>query len=451
MIELWDHQTKAIDFASNKNWRAMFAMEMGCGKTIAALQSIKRHAGVVYLIVCPNTIKNVWHGEIEKHFSDDIECCILKNSTMKKRVDELNKFLSNRVSCLKKKVVVTNYESISHSAKLFDVLKKQKWSGIICDESHRIANHQSKISKRLCSMDSSMRLCLSGTPIPGDPLKIFGQFKFIDESIFNCSFTKFRARYAVLKRIPSVPVPIVAGFKRMDELRSIFGQNAFHCKTSDVIDLPKSRHQIIEYEPSGHVVKLFNDMRNEMFAQHRNGVLTASNALVRLLLMQQLTNGYFGDEFVCDSRMKALAELFELIPPEEPIVVFARFKSDLISIESACRMAGRKYNEVSGKEKHLAEDGSMLDSTNVLGVQLQAGSEGISLVKSRFGIFYSKDFSFATYAQACARLVRPKQTRPVIFYHLTAKMPRSFDCYLNGVIQNKQINVNEILEEVVSK
>jgi SNF2 family DNA or RNA helicase len=52
---------------------------------------------------------------------------------------------------------------------------------------------------------------------------------------------------------------------------------------------------------------------------------------------------------------------------------------------------------------------------------MQAGSEGISLVRARYAVYYSTGFSLGLYLQSRARLHRPGQTRPVVYYHLVVR------------------------------
>ena len=57
----------------------------------------------------------------------------------------------------------------------------------------------------------------------------------------------------------------------------------------------------------------------------------------------------------------------------------------------------------------------------VIGVQIQAGAEGVDMTKSSHAIYFSIPHSLAMYNQSKARLYRPGQTRPVSFCHLIAK------------------------------
>jgi len=53
--------------------------------------------------------------------------------------------------------------------------------------------------------------------------------------------------------------------------------------------------------------------------------------------------------------------------------------------------------------------------------QVAAGSVGIDLTRARVAVWYSLSYNLAEYVQSRARVLRPGQTRAVVFAHVTAK------------------------------
>ena len=74
--------------------------------------------------------------------------------------------------------------------------------------------------------------------------------------------------------------------------------------------------------------------------------------------------------------------------------------------------------ELSGRENNL--EAWQQGGADILGVQIQAGGVGISLVRARYCIYYSVGFSLGDYEQSLARVHRPGQNQSVIYYHLVA-------------------------------
>ena len=107
--------------------------------------------------------------------------------------------------------------------------------------------------------------------------------------------------------------------------------------------------------------------------------MTAANALVKLLRLQQVANGIVktddGEEHrVDDAKKRLLADTLEDIGGDEPVVVFCRFHPDLDAVHEACESHGYTSLELSGRRDEVRrwQDGE----AQVLAVQIQAGGGG---------------------------------------------------------------------------
>ena len=65
----YPHQTTALNLLKDNDAYALF-MEMGTGKTLVAIQDADRMLTSCYInitvVICPNTVKDVWIQEINK-------------------------------------------------------------------------------------------------------------------------------------------------------------------------------------------------------------------------------------------------------------------------------------------------------------------------------------------------------------------------------------------------
>ena len=104
----------------------------------------------------------------------------------------------------------------------------------------------------------------------------------------------------------------------------------------------------------------------------------------------------------------------------EPVVVFARFRHEIEEVWAACDTADRPCYELSGRSNNLEawRRQCRSDRLPVLAVQIQSGSEGISLTEASLAVYWSTTYSRLTYDQSRARLQRPGQTKQVRFMHL---------------------------------
>jgi SNF2 family DNA or RNA helicase len=416
----WPWQLQAYHFAKPQP-ATMLAMKMGRGKTKVAIDLIWNRNHRRTLVICPNKVQDVWAFELQKYAAmDDYLVHSNGKGTTVKRAQAIAQFLLDAERLGKRAVVVINYEAAWHEA-LAKVIAAAKFDFIILDESHRIKTPSGRASQFFSKIGDKTpyKLCLTGTPMPHSPLDIFGQYRFLDKGIFGTSFVSFRARYAVMGGYGGYEVK---GYQREAELRDRFERIAFQCEADIGLADPIHIIRHITLEPKTQAV--YNQMHRTFTAHVKDGTVTAANALSRLLRLQQITSGYLPVEEgqatqIGTEKRDELADILQDLDEREPVAVFCRFRHDLDQVKAAVEASGRKYAELSGRANELKawQDGE----ADVLGVQIQAGKEGVSMVRARYCIYYSIGYSLGDYEQSLARLQRPGQTSQVTYIHLVAR------------------------------
>ena len=448
----WLHQLQAYHFAQQLP-SAMLALDMGTGKSRIAVDLItnastkKTDAGEPFrvLVICPKSVIGVWPRELGLHAGLPWTTCAPLKGTVAKRTEEAKVAYD---SPNERVAIIVNYEA-ARAAAFQTWSTKVDWDYVIFDESHRIKDGQSKTS-RYCSKltrKSDRRLMLTGTPLPNGPLDIFGQYRTLDPDIFGRSFTAFRARYALMGGYGGYEV---LGYQNEDEFNKKLYSIAFRVSSDDVLDLP-GEHDVTRtcvLEPKAQ--KIYDALEDEMIAQINDGVVTAANALVKLLRLQQVTGGALHDDdknltYVSTAKAELLADIATDLPADEPIVVFCQFVHDLDVVKGVAEKLKRSYGEVSGRRNDMGADAKMPAGIDIMAVQVASGSEGIDLTRSHVAIFYSLGFSLAQYLQARRRLSRPGQTRKVLFLHLEAE--KTIDGAIYAALDDKQ----EVVDYVLTK
>jgi SNF2 family DNA or RNA helicase len=193
--------------------------------------------------------------------------------------------------------------------------------------------------------------------------------------------------------------------------------------------------------------RLYSEMADEFIADLAGGHITASNALSRLLRLQQITSGYGrledGTNVEVDtSKQKVLEDILTDIG-NEPVVVFTRFIHDLDVVHRTAAKVGVPSYEVSGRRKDLPEW-----TSGVLAVQIQAGGLGLDLTMARYAVYYSLGFSLGDYSQSMARLHRPGQSRPVEYIHILAS--GTVDETVMDALARREAVIDHILKEAKS-
>lgn len=428
----WTHQLVAYHFAHPLE-AALLAMDMGTGKSKVAIDLAVNWGCKMILILCPKSVLNVWAREFKLHGPDDWRVLVLNKGTVAIKQQIAGRFLNE---CgdgkLAPAVIVLNYESARMQPFASWALgvnwTKFLWDLVILDESQRIKTHNVKISK-FCAklaLRAKRRLCLTGTPLAHSPLDVFAQYRFLDRGLFGTSYWHFKNRYAINAN-PAIPQQIT-GYKNQEELKKRVALIAYRCEAKDVLDLPEVQHHDLTFTLGDKGSKAYTELENELITEITGGrITTASNALVRLLRLQQLTSGYLvEDETKVETQIDTgkatlLLDFLEALGPREPVVVFCRFRHDLRRVAEVTKSLKRRYGELSGKQNNLTADATMPADIDVLGVQIQSGGVGIDLTRARYAVYYSLGYSLSDFVQSLARLHRPGQTRPVNYYHLIAE------------------------------
>ncbi len=296
------------------------------------------------------------------------------------------------------------------------------------------------------------RLGLSGTPLPHSPLDAYGVFRFLDPGIYGTSYGRFRSRYAIMGGGGTLAGKIVIGYQNQGEFREKFHSITYQARTADLIDLPETQHITIPLTMSPSAMRTYVQMHHDFIADVGSGKVTAANAAVKIMRLQQITSGFLphvdddGESTVAElhgSKDDALRGLLEDLPSHEPVVVFARFKHDLAAIHKTAESANRKSLELSGRINQLEE--WQKGHSTVLAVQQQAGAEGIDLTRAAYCVYFSVCHSLGLYEQSLARLHRPGQTRRTVYYHLQIK--GTVDVQIYRALAEKKSVIDAILDD----
>ena len=448
----WRHQIEAFQFAMERLLRgggaALLALEMGVGKTLVALMVLAAMAARRILICCPLRVVPVWEQQIERHLDLPVIVVTLDDSAgsvaNKKKLAEEKLRLAEATE--RPLAVIINYDSVWR-APFAEWAEQQQWDLIIADESHRLKAPGGKASlafKRLRSRTRA-RLALTGTPMSHSPLDVYAQFRFLDPSIFGPSFAAFRQKYAVMGGFQRKQV---TGFQNLEELEALMRTITYRV-SKDVLDLPPQTHVTYHCDLSSEAQRIYRDLEEDFVAEVLDGRITAANAMVKLLRLQQVAGGWVKTDDgryhrVDSAKQNLLADTLEDIGPNEPVVVFCRFHADLDAVHEAAKAAGFASLELSGRRDELKRWQS--GEAQVLAVQISAGGVGVDLTRARYSIYYSLSFSLGEYDQALSRVHRPGQTRPVEHIHLVAR--NTVDTKIMRALEKRAEVVAAILAEI---
>ena len=448
----WRHQIEAFQFAMERLIRgagaAMLALEMGTGKTLVSLMLLSGTGAKRTLIACPLRVVPVWQAQIDRHL--DLPMVILALDDSAGSVAGKQKLAEEKLRLAEATgqpfVLIINYDSVWRDP-FGPWAEKQAWDLVIADESHKLKKPGGKASlyfKRL-RPPARHRLALTGTPMPHSPLDIYAQFRFLDIAPFGPSFNAFRQKFAVMGGFQNKQV---TGFKNLDELEALMRTITFRV-SKDILDLPPETHVTYHCVLSPEAQRIYRDLEEDFIAEVKDGTVTAANAMVKLLRLQQVAGGWAKTDDgqlhrVDSAKQNLLKDTLEDIGSSEPVVVFCRFHADMDAVHEVCRELDYQSLELSGRQDDLKrwQEGE----GQILAVQIGSGGVGVDLTRARYSLYYSLSFSLGEYDQALSRIHRPGQTRPVEHIHLVVR--NTVDEKILRALEKRAEVIQAILAEI---
>lgn len=427
---------------------SLLALDMGCGKSAVAAHIIANHPKHLkrVLIVSPFSVMDVWPFQLETHTDNSgMLVRVLNDKTMNNKIIAALKTMDLAEARKKQAVLVINYES-SWRPEFARLVYENDFHLIVADEVHRIKSVSGKASKffEKASHVCSRHLGLTGTPLPHSPMDAFGSFRFIDPGVYGVSYMRFRAKYAIMGGFNNKQV---VSYQNEDEFNKRFYSVSYRVLSEEVQDLPEKISVVRTAALDGKEQDLYESMDRDFCALVMDEVITADNALVKLLRLQEITSGFLDQMPIGTTKRRLLYDVLEDIPPDEPVVVFGLFKRDLQVIREVAEEHHRSYAELSGNAHEL--DVWQRGEANVLGVQIRSGREGVDFTRSKYCIYYSKNFSLGDFLQSQKRIHRPGQKRNCTYIHLVIK--NSVDEKILKALENKEEVIESILKQIKQK
>jgi SNF2 family DNA or RNA helicase len=442
----WLHQRRGYWFAREQEAPAL-VMGMGTGKSLVTVKLLEAWDVQLAVVLCPSKVRKVWPREFAKWGDRD---WIVDNGRFRKRDGRWKKdssvSLKQRVARMQENIekgraegrpvaIVVNYEAAWQGA-MREFLLSLQIDALTYDEIHKVKAPGGKWSRFVAELRkrAKRRIGATGTLIPHSEPDVYGEYRALDPGYFGTNFGQFQRRFFEMGGYEDHEVLGFLSDAAQQEFNETWQRNAYICD-EDVLDLPGAIDTPpVTIELGTEARKAYAELDDDFITWVTGGgsddePVTAANALVKILRLQQVTSGYLpiGEEgelvSLGDEKKRLLREELEDIPTGEPVVVYARFVEDLQRIQEVSEELGRRYAEISGRRDDglvedpddPSQDATMNPNCDLLGCQLRAAAEGIDLTRSAIGIFYSLELDLGLYLQIRKRQDRPGQTRLVRF------------------------------------
>lgn len=318
--DAWMHQRQAFYFARELT-SPLLQMGMGTGKSRVAVDLADDWQAMTVLVLCPRRVVGVWPREVAKHSARRDEWIIaarvprkrgdgyLASPSGQQRLELFDDAISRGRLLGRPVMLVVNYEAAWREP-LATFLLELHPDLVILDEIHRVKAAGGQASRYCARLRdrAKRRLGLSGTLMPHTALDVYGPCRFAEPALFGLNAAAFRAEYGEPKTLANgLPVtdgqgrPVMGGVRpeKRPQLAERLAWITVEADSDEVLDLPDllTDERAVELGPD--TAKAYEQLEVELAADIAGGVVTADNALTKLLRLTQATSGFLPVEQRC--------------------------------------------------------------------------------------------------------------------------------------------------------
>jgi hypothetical protein len=380
---LYDYQENYI---TNLPKRAIMDVELGLGKTIMALEYIKRHAdpNIPLLIVAPaaKTRSGDWKREIDAVWGDD-------------KRPEIRIISRERLAVMKIYSKPLWWQFVpKFGGHQYNVLWDEVQLGAR-NPSNSIFQKMKYITE-----GSDIFLGLSGTPLPN------GWRDFIGYSLlfkFTPNITTFKARYFNIVRYKGFPE--IVGYYHEDEMSEQWKRISRHMTRVEAgASLPDRQIIPVDFTPSYNELKEYRRIKTERTTLEGK-LLDTSSAL-----------WHATRQSLIPLKLDYLRSI--LANTTENVVIFYNYNTERDAILGLLKGFSEKtLYECNGLVKSLPSKPEWFGVHNsVTLVQYKSGARAIELTYATITVFFGLTYSYEEYKQSLGRTYRNGQEQKTVVY-----------------------------------
>lgn len=424
------YQEEAFNAVKDLEYAAIFH-EQGLGKTkIAidlALYWIDQTDIDTVLIVAKKQLVRNWQIEFSNH------------TYMKPSIISDDKKSNYYVFNGPARIIITHFETFQSERERYSLFLKTRNIAIIMDESAKIKNPGSALTKTFFEISYlfKKRVIMTGTPVANRPYDIWSQIYFLDNGkSLGKDFKIFKNRTELANDLYENPDKTAIFEKAISGIfESICKFSVRETKNSGIICLPEKIfiEERADFEPIQF--KMYEEVRLELrieLIKDGEVIIDDDTAIVKRLLrlLQIISNPKLLDEKYSEisSKEKLLENVISKITvANEKCIVWTSFVEN---VNSLCKKYS-KYGSVKIHGGMKIEDRNIsiarfkTDDFKILFATPASAKEGLTLTMANHVIFYDRSFSLDDYLQAQDRIHRISQTK---------------NCYVHNLIINDSID-----------
>lgn len=414
MYKPFAHQKVTAGFLT-LHQRAYCLNDMGTGKTMSVIWAADYLMTKGYikraLIVCPLSIMDsAWRADLFK-------------TAMHRKVDIAHGTKDKRIKVLQSdaEFVIINYDGIES---VRDEIGKGGFDLIVCDEASALKTATTRRWKVMNSliMPSTWLWLLTGTPAAQSPMDAYGIAKILNPKSVPNFVGLFRDKVMLkITTFKYIPKP--------DAQKIVYDilQPAIRFTKEECLDLPEMTYTERDVPLTPVQKKYYDLLKKELLFQAAGEEVTALNAAIQMNKLLQISAGAaYSDtgeivEFDCTPRLNEVVSIVR--ESSHKTLIFVNFKHAIEILKSHLDKQGISSDVIHGgisakKRTEIFQQFQTTSEPQVLIIQPQAASHGVTLHAANTIIWYGPITSTETYLQANARVYRAGQRNPCTVVHL---------------------------------
>jgi SNF2 family DNA or RNA helicase len=465
--DLYPFQAAAVKRMVDQR-RVLLAMDMGLGKTVAAIAAIERllddsevESGLVIVL---SSLKYQWRAEIERFTAGRASTLVIDGS----RARRLEQYAAAREG--RAEYVILNYEQVVND---WDEVRALTRHYVVCDECTAIKSFQAKRSRRVKLLRAEYHFGLTGQPIENRAEEVYSIMQWVEPRALG-RYDLFDQTFIVRNRWGGV-----TRYKNLPTLHRTLSETMIRHTREEVADqLPMvtpAQNRYIEFDragaalyrrvasdlaadisraadrfgPSFDLWRHYTGQAQDSAASRARGVIMGKLTCLRMLCdhpgLLGLSAGHYdrtrkdrvhhgsayasqlAQDGALDPPMRAvkLAETVALVEDilsersENKIVLFAFFRAALVFLQEATReLTGsvRFHGGMNSKDKEAAKLRFQRDPGCRLFLSSDAGGYGVDLPQANYVLNYDLPWSAGRMEQRNARVVRLSSEFERVFF-----------------------------------
>ena len=397
----------------------LLADDMGLGKTAQTIAHvcIEAAAGRLtspVLVVVPTSLVPNWSAELAR-FAPHLRVAVLHGLDRHER----------RGNLAGVQVVITTYTVLSRD---IEEMVGLAWHMVVLDEAQAIKSPTSKATHAVCRLETTHRVCLSGTPIENNLGELWSQFAFVMPGLLGHrkSFNK-RFRGPIERAGDPVRQRQLALRIRPFILRRTKAAVATELPPKNTIlrriTLAPEQRELYETIRATLHEKVSEEVAAHSLARSQVVVLDALLKLRQVCCDPRLVKLPSAKLIDTSSKLEDLLEIVgEMVTEGRRILLFSQFTSMLDLIRPRLEQAGIGFVELRGDTRDRATPVERFQTGEVpvFLISLKAGGRGLNLTAADTVIHYDPWWNPAVEDQASDRAHRIGQTKSVFVYKMIA-------------------------------